>query len=153
MRRIPGDQNTKRANSRISRREAVERAEAYLLTHLGAAVSVAELCRVVGLRERALRNAFYDIRGLSPKQYTLRLRLYGARRDLCHAPAVGRTTVASIAARYGFFELGRFAGAYKAMFGEAPSATLRSAASSRFEAKDHLQEHANAHVRPYDNHA
>jgi AraC family ethanolamine operon transcriptional activator len=81
---------------------------------------------------------------LSPKQYTLSLRLHGARRDLCQAPAVGHTTVASIAAQYGFFELGRFAAAYKAMFGEAPSATLRSATSNRFEEEDHLRQPAIA---------
>jgi transcriptional regulator GlxA family with amidase domain len=111
----------------ISRLEAVELAEACYRARPGASISIARLCRVVGLSERGLRNAFYDVRGMSPKQCMLRDRLQGVRRALRTRNAK-KTTVTSVATDYGFYELGRFAGAYKELFGEAPSETLRGAA-------------------------
>jgi len=109
-----------------SRREVVELAEACYRADPGASISIADLCRIVGLSERGLRNAFYDVRGMSPKQCMLRDRLQGVRRALRNRDA-SRTTVTSVATDYGFYELGRFAGAYKELFGEAPSETLRGA--------------------------
>ena len=148
MGRIPDDdRHSTGPNRRVSRSEAVARADAYLLAHVDARVSLAQLCRIVGLRERALRNAFYDLHGVSPKRYGLWLRLNGVRRELCRA-GPRQATVTSIAARYGFYELGRFAGAYKAMFGERPSATLRCAISNQLDTPPH-RENANARARSY----
>jgi transcriptional regulator GlxA family with amidase domain len=86
-------------------------------------VSLASLCRLTGLSERGLRNAFYSVCGMSPTRYMLVLRLRDVRRALCEATT--RTTVTAVATNYGFFELGRFAGTYRAAFGETPSDTLR----------------------------
>jgi AraC-like DNA-binding protein len=58
-----------------SRRQVVERAEAFLSARAGESVSIAELCRVAGVSERSLRNAFYDVRGMSPKRCAVRARL------------------------------------------------------------------------------
>ena len=85
---------------------------------------VASLCRLVGLSERGLRNAFYDVYGMSPKRWMLAQRLQRVRFALEHAGGASNT-VTSIATNHGFYELGRFAAAYKAAFGEAPSETLR----------------------------
>lgn len=109
----------------ISRREVVELAEACCRANPGTSIPIAQLCRLVGLSERGLRNAFYDVRGMSPKQSMLRERLHNVRRVLSDRTA-GDATVTSVATDYGFYELGRFAGAYKQLFGEAPSETLRA---------------------------
>ena len=101
----------------------VERAEAYVQSHLGTPVPVSRLCRVLGISERALRNAFHGVRGLSPKRSMLAMRLQGVRRALSE-PTLEPTTVTQIATGYGFYELGRFAAVYRNAFGEVPSATL-----------------------------
>jgi transcriptional regulator GlxA family with amidase domain len=132
MEQTTGQARSKRSTRGMSRRHAVERAEAYLHANVGAAISVAALSRIVGLSERSLRDAFHELRGLGPKRCTVYERLREVHREL-NAAAGRRTTVTSIANRYGFFELGRFAGTYKEMFGEPPSATLRRAMSNGFE--------------------
>jgi AraC family ethanolamine operon transcriptional activator len=107
-----------------SRREVVERAEAFLNTRISESVSIAQLCRVAGVSERSLRNAFYDVRGMSPERCALHARLTEVRRALTAAHAT-RGAVTVIATDHGFFELGRFASTYKAVYGESPSDTLR----------------------------
>ena len=51
--------------------EAVERAETYLRAHLDTHVPLSRLCRVVGVSERSLRNAFYTVHGIGPKPVIL----------------------------------------------------------------------------------
>jgi len=108
-----------------SRREIVERAEAYVNAHMSDAVSLSRLSRIVGLSERGLRNAFYSVRGMSPKRCILTGRLQGARHALSDAGS-RPASVTGVATAYGFYELGRFSGIYKKQFGEAPSETLRA---------------------------
>ena len=61
--------------------------------------------------------------GISPSRLVLLRRLKRAQVALRDAnPATA--SVAEVASIYGFTELGRFAGAYRNAFGEAPSTTL-----------------------------
>jgi transcriptional regulator GlxA family with amidase domain len=119
---LTGRDRQENTGTHASRLAAVERAEAYARAHTSTPVSISRLCRVVGLSERGLRNAFYGVRGMSPKRSMLVERLKGARRALTDAR--DRSTVTGVATRYGFYELGRFAGTYKDAFGETPSETL-----------------------------
>jgi len=104
--------------------EAVERAETYLRAHLDTQVPLSRLCRVVGVSERSLRNAFYTVHGIGPKRWILAERLAGVRRVL-RAVGTAPITITNVAIDHGFNELGRFAGRYRAAFGETPSQTLR----------------------------
>ena len=113
---------------RLPRRELVARVTAYVRNNLGEPVSVAELSQLAGLSERALRAAFHDVIGISPKRYALTQRLQAAHDALCSG-SPDTTTVTDVAMAFGFFELGRFAGRYRQTFGEAPSQTLRHIAT------------------------
>lgn len=114
--------------------------EAYVRAHLDTPVPVARLCRMLGVSERGLRNAFHKVHGLSPKRWMTAERLRGARRALCDA-RTRPLTVTDIATGYGFNELGRFAATYRHAFGEAPSDTLRSA--HRAPPAAHTKGHTN----------
>ena len=83
-----------------------------------------QLCTTVGASYTTLRDCCQEYLGMSPKRYLWLRRMHLARRDLRRADAE-RTTVTEIATDYGFWELGRFAGAYRSLFGEPPSAALR----------------------------
>jgi len=109
-----------------SRPELVRRALALIERRAGEPVAIRDLCRAIGVCERTLRNAFHAVYGLSPKQYLIRHGLDEAHDALQHA-VVGRGAVTHIATECGFFELGRFAAAYRRRFGERPSDTLRGA--------------------------
>lgn len=107
-----------------ARRAIVERAE-QLLRDRSEPLPIAHLSALVGVSERGLRNAFNAVRGMSPKRFAIHDRLNEVRRALSE-PRAPNATVTNIATEHGFFELGRFAGRYKAVFGETPSETLRS---------------------------
>jgi transcriptional regulator GlxA family with amidase domain len=114
------------ANRRPSpaRKAIVERAE-QLLRGRTDPLPIAHLSLLVGVSERGLRNAFNAVRGMSPKRFVIHDRLNEVHRAL-RQPRATNATVTNIATEHGFFELGRFAGRYKAVFGETPSETLRS---------------------------
>jgi AraC-like DNA-binding protein len=85
---------------------------------------ILEICKAIGVAGRTLRVCCQEQLGMGPKSYLLLRRLDLVRRALREA-APDATTVTKIATRYGFWELGRFAGEYRTRFGESPSVTLR----------------------------
>jgi AraC-like DNA-binding protein len=86
---------------------------------------VPDVCATVEVSERTLRTCCAEILGLSPGRY-IRLRRLNVARGLLRHADLDTTTVAEIARRSGFSELGRFAAIYRMAFGELPSTTLRS---------------------------
>jgi AraC-like DNA-binding protein len=86
-----------------------------------------ELCGRIGVQERTLRNHCLEYLGMSPHRYLWLRRMALVRRTLDLANSTEKT-VTMIANDYGFWELGRFSVAYKKLFGESPSTTLRNPA-------------------------
>jgi AraC-like DNA-binding protein len=87
-------------------------------------VYMPELCAAIGISTRTLRVICQEHLGISPKRYLLLRRMFLARKAL-RGSTRDVTTVTEIATGYGFWELGRFAVAYRSLFSETPSATLK----------------------------
>jgi len=86
--------------------------------------SIPEISLDLNLSRRTIEYLFQDLVGESPRAYFTVRRLNLCKQALTEANPE-KTTVASIATRYGFYELGRFAAVYRRYFGELPSTTLR----------------------------
>lgn len=107
---------------------AVRRAVAHMEAHAGEPLPLAEIAAAAGTSVRTLQVGFRTHLDTTPLGHLRRVRLERAREELRAAPPEGdggRTTVAGVAARWGFSNAGRFAAAYRDAFGEPPGATLR----------------------------
>jgi AraC-like DNA-binding protein len=105
--------------------DIMTRFESALRMDFGEQPSLSALCATIGVPERTLRDCCARFLGVSPGKYMRLRRLNLVRADLQRAdPAT--TSVAQIARRHRFSELGRFAAAYRRTFGEFPSVTLTS---------------------------
>jgi AraC-like DNA-binding protein len=83
----------------------------------GRTFSLGELAAHAGVSARRLQQSFAEHVGDSPIKYLRDLRLQRAHRDLLETnDSIGLTS-----ARWGFTNPGRFAAAYREMYGRAPS--------------------------------
>jgi AraC-like DNA-binding protein len=106
-----------------SARRLVRRVEEHLDEAGARPVHVSEICAALGVSRRTLHRAFQEVFGLGPVSFLRHKRLC-AVHSILHQSAPGSTTVAAVAMDQGFYELGRFAQYYLALFGERPSQTL-----------------------------
>ena len=101
----------------------VAKFEEYLEANPNVPLYLPEICAAIGAAERTLRNACEEHLGMGPIRYLALRRMNLARRALLGADS--STTVTRIVTDHGFWELGRFSVAYRALFGETPSETLQ----------------------------
>ena len=115
-----------RGNSNTRQRHAaiMDRFEYILKSQHGRPLPTPELCAAIGVPERTLRMCCTEFVGQSPLSYARLQRLNLARSQLMRSN-LATASIATIARNFGFSEPGRFAAAYRSIFGEAPSATLR----------------------------
>ncbi len=101
----------------------VRRACALMRDHHDERLTVGDVAEALGVSIRTLQECFR--RELDT---TITTYLRSCRLDAVHAAlAAGgaETSVTAVALEHGFAHMGRFAGEYRARFGESPSATLR----------------------------
>lgn len=89
-------------------------------------LTASRVCRLMGSDERTLKLLCQHVFGMSLHAYVTQWRLRHVHHALRRASPV-ETSVATEAMRQGFWELGRFAAAYRRAFGQKPSDTLRQA--------------------------
>ncbi len=92
---------------------------------IDAVPTVTDICRTIGVSERALQYAFRAYVDMSPVNYLRLCRLNRVRTTL-RVSDPQATTVTAVAMRFGFLHLGRFAQDYRQVFDEPPSVTLAS---------------------------
>ncbi|WFU75527.1 helix-turn-helix domain-containing protein [Bradyrhizobium sp. CB2312] len=105
----------------------MRRFEQFLASNADRPLYLAELCAAVGVPERTLRASCEQYFGMGPIRYLTLRRMHLARRALlCTEPS--KASVTRVVTDHGFWELGRFSVAYRTLFGESPSDTLRRSA-------------------------
>ncbi|MDT7552398.1 MAG: hypothetical protein QOH17_140 [Pseudonocardiales bacterium] len=102
----------------------VRRAVAYVEEHAGEAIGVTEIAAAAQIGARTLQEAFRRHLETTPMAYLRRVRLERAHAELLAADPTSGATVASIASRWGFANLGRFAATYRDSYGRSPRAAL-----------------------------
>jgi AraC-like DNA-binding protein len=105
----------------------VARFEEFLGANPDTPLYMIEICAAIGVAERTLRAACEEHLGMGPIRYLSLRRMHLVRRALLSADP-STATVTRLATDYGFWELGRFSVAYRALFDESPSESLRRAA-------------------------
>lgn len=113
-----------RSVAAVSHVRAVRAAFDVLEARSGEPIYLAELCVAADVSERTLRSAFQHLYGVSPIRYLTLRRMELVRRALRNADPCA-TRVSTIASRFGFTNLGRFAAEFRRLYGESPLQTLR----------------------------
>ena len=92
--------------------------------HPNRPLCLTEICAAIRVADRTLREACEEHLGMGPIRYLTLRRMHLVRDALLRAEASNTT----VTRRYGgFCELGRFSVAYRSLFCETPSETLRRA--------------------------
>lgn len=98
-------------------------AERYIREHARYAPTLGELAAASGVSVRSLSQAFREYRGCTPMDVLREQRLQGVRAELLIARP--GTTVQSVAADWGYTNLGHFAKLFRQRFNELPAVSLR----------------------------
>ncbi|MBL7252796.1 AraC family transcriptional regulator [Paractinoplanes lichenicola] len=104
----------------------IRRAVAYIDANAADPITLDHIAAAAGIGVRALQTGFRRHLDMTPVGYLRHVRLERAHRDLQAADPTSGDTVADVAYRWGFTNLGRFAASYRSAFGRRPSQTLHT---------------------------
>lgn len=102
----------------------LRRALAYIDDHADQPVTVADIAAAAHVSIRGLQYAFRRHLDTTPLAHLRRVRLAHAHHELMSADPDDGATVTQVAARWGFFHVGRFAALYRHTYGRTPQQTL-----------------------------
>jgi AraC-like DNA-binding protein len=126
---FPNSTDDAAAGSRHDRNDhhpaLLRRAIAYIDEHAAEDIGVAEVASAVYVTPRALQYMFRRHLDSTPMTHLRQVRLEHVRGELMSCDR-WNTTVAAVAARWGFAHTGRFAVLYRQTYGQSPHVTLRS---------------------------
>jgi AraC-like DNA-binding protein len=105
--------------------QPLRRALAFIDDHAADPITLNEIAVAAHLSPRGLQATFRRHLDTTPLAQLRSVRMERAHWDLQNAEP-GDTSVAALAARWGFTHLGRFAVDYRRRYGSSPSQTLRS---------------------------
>lgn len=103
----------------------IRRAVAFIEERAADDIDLADVAEAAHVGPRALQRAFRSALDTTPLGYMRTVRLQRAHDELRVADPTDGTTVAGVAARWGFGHPGRFAAEYRRRFGRSPGDTLR----------------------------
>lgn len=106
-------------------RYIVSRVRELTLSADGESLTIGEICTSLNISRRTLNHAFIRVLGITPVEYMRNVRLHRVRAELQSSP-YQVTTIADVAAKWGFWHMSLFARYYRELFGECPSDTLES---------------------------
>ena len=87
-------------------------------------IAIKNFAKEYGVTEQTMQNAFKSLFGMTPYKFLRNLKLNHVRKELLQA-GPKKTTVVSVANKWGFTHMGHFSGYYTQLFGENPSVTLQ----------------------------
>lgn len=122
MRSVTDSLDEARGRPMLPRATIIGRALDLIDARLDQAILLSDLCEAAGVSGRTLNAVFRDQLEMSPHQYIMVRRLHGVHAAI--RSATPEDTVSEICGRFGIWDFGRFARAYRSRFGMAPSRML-----------------------------
>lgn len=94
----------------------------YIENHLGDSIRIGDLASIANISLSQFERKFKHFFAMSPKQYILKLRLEGVRREL----GEGRLQIAELAYAFGFHDQSHLSRQFKRQYGQSPKQYAKS---------------------------